>query len=91
VSEDLPSDAVVVISQLCTETREALAEGDADTARATAETMTRVATNKLPDGEHRRTVRHACDRITLLLADESTIDAASAYAEALDRRFPTAP
>jgi hypothetical protein len=89
VSEDLPSDVVAVITQLSTATLTALAEGDADTARATVDTMARVATNKLPAGDQRRTVRHACDRIAALLTEDPNFDAATAYVAALDRRFPT--
>jgi hypothetical protein len=88
VSEDLPSDVVEVITQLCTETKKALAEGDADTARATVDTMERVATNKLPEGDQRQTVRHACERTAALLTGDPDIDAATAYIEALGRRFP---
>ena len=89
MSEDLPSDVVAVITQLCEKTQQALADGDDDTARATVDTMDRVATNKLPEGQQRQTVRHACERITALLDDDPDIAAASAYVEALDRRFPT--
>ena len=88
MNDDLPSDVVTVITQLCLETRRALDDGDCETARATVETMDRVATNKLPDGRHRRTVRHACERITDLLAEDPEPDAAAAYIEALERRFP---
>jgi hypothetical protein len=89
VPDDRPTDVVTVIAQLCAETRRALTEGDYDTACATADTMARVATNKLPEGHHRQTVRHACDRITALLNDNPEAAAAIAYAEALERSFPT--
>lgn len=88
MSEDLPHDVVTVITHLCAETRHALAEGDHETARATTDTMARVATNKLPEGHHRQTVRHACDRIGALLDDKPEVAAASAYVEALERSFP---
>ena len=90
MSEDLPSDVVAVITQLCEKTRQALSEGDCETARAAVDTIERVATNKLPEGEHRQTVRHACERIAAVLADDETDDAL-AYVEALERRFPAAP
>jgi hypothetical protein len=90
VPDDLPTDVVTVITQLCGETRRALAAGEYDTARATTDTMARVATNKLPEGHHRETVRHACDRITTLLDDDPEVEAAIGYVDALERSFPTA-
>ena len=89
MSKDLPSDVVAVITQLCAETRRAIAKGEYDTARAAVGTMNRVATNKLSDGDERRTVRHACERVTDLLADDPQQDVATAYVEALERQFPT--
>ncbi len=87
--DDLPTDVVTVINHLCAETQRVLTEDDYDTARATTDTMARVATNKLPEGHHRQTVRHACDRITSLLDDDPEVAAAIAYVEALERSFPT--
>ena len=89
MSEDLPSDVVAVITQLCAKTRQALADGDCETARATVDTIDRIATNKLPEGDHRQTVRHACARITDLLGEDPDINAATAYVDALEQRFPT--
>ncbi|MEF8786615.1 MAG: hypothetical protein V5A45_11835 [Haloarculaceae archaeon] len=89
MSDDLPADVVTVITQLCTETRRAVTEGDYETACLTADTMRRVATNKLPEGHHRQTVRHACDRITALLDDDPEVAAAVGYVDALERSFPT--
>ncbi|WP_340097661.1 hypothetical protein [Salinibaculum salinum] len=89
MSDDLPTDVVTVITQLCAETRRALTGGDHETACATTDTMRRVATNKLPEGHHRQTVRHACDRITALLDGDPEVAVAVAYVDALERSFPT--
>jgi len=91
VSDDPPTDAIAVLSQLFEETRTAIAEGDLATARDTIASAETVATNKLPAGDRRETFLHGCGRVLELLDPEDgdpETDVAAAYITAMERRLP---
>lgn len=91
MADDLPTDALAVLSQLLAETRTALAEGDHETAEETVTSAETVATNKLPAGQRRDALLHGCDRVLALLdpdEGEAEADVAAEYVAAMERRLP---
>jgi uncharacterized protein YyaL (SSP411 family) len=86
--DDLPPDVHAVLAQLLTEAQVAIGERDHEAARAAVGTVDEVATNKLPESERRRRLRHGCERATALLDDGGTeaTAAATAYLVSMERR-----
>ena len=104
VTEDPPADVLAVLAQLFGEGQEALADGDADTAREAVTSAEAVATNKLPEGDLRGQLLHGCAQARALLdpetgggsaegddpegANGAEPDAAAEYLAAMERRLP---
>jgi hypothetical protein len=86
--DDVPSDVESVLTQLLAEAQVAVGERDHEAARAAVDTVDEVATNKLPEGEPRRRLRHGCGRVEELLDTDDTDDtaAAAAYLSSMERR-----
>lgn len=94
VDDDLPEDAVAVLTQLLDETRAALAAEEFETARETIDSAESVATSKIPDGDLRQSLLHGTARVRSLLdpdtEDGIEPDAADEYTAAMERRLPDA-
>jgi hypothetical protein len=88
VSGDLPTDVRTVLAQLFAEARAALDDGDVRIAREAVGSAATVAATKLPEGDRRDRLRHGCDRVRALLADDPDTEAAAAYLAAMERRLP---
>ena len=88
VTGDLPTDVRTVLAQLFAEARAALDDGDVDTAREVVESAETVVATKLPEGDRRDRLRHGCDRVRALVADDHDTAAAAAYLAAMERRLP---
>ena len=86
--DDLPSDVRSVLTQLLTEAQIAIGDRDHEAARAAVDTVDEVATNKLPEGDRRRRLRHGCERVEDLLdgGDNDDTAAAAAYLWSMERR-----
>lgn len=86
MSDDAPTDVRTVLCQLFGAGREALAEDDPGRCERIVDSARSVATNKLPEGERRAKIRHGCERVQTLLADDETA-AATEYLAAMERLF----
>jgi hypothetical protein len=85
VTGALPADVRSVLAQLFTEARDAVADGDRETARSAVDTATTVTENKVPEGPLRDRLLFGCERVTALL-DADQPRAAREYLAAMARR-----
>jgi hypothetical protein len=83
MADEVPSDVRAVLSQLLTEGRTASADGDLDTVADVVDTVQRVATNKLPEGDLRARLLHGCTLLGDELDDDPDTDALVAYFRAM--------
>jgi hypothetical protein len=85
---DPPPDVREVLVQLLREAQVAVGERDHEAARAAVGTVGEVASNKLPEGDQRRRLRHGCERVDALLDGDDNDDtaAAAAYLSSMERR-----
>jgi len=83
VTSDLPADVEAVLDQLFTEARAAFRDGDVETGVSAVETASRVARNKLPEGELRERLLYGCERVEAVATEEKEV--AAEYAAAMAR------
>ena len=86
VSEDLPSDVQVVLTQLIDEGETAIRSTEFDTARQTVRSAETVSRNKLPESDLREQLLHGCEQVHTAL-DEERPDTAAEYLRAMGRRL----
>lgn len=85
----VPPDVEAVLGQLFAAAREALDDGDTETAVSAVTSAATVASTKLPEGRLRAQLRHGCRRVETVATDDDSA-AAIAYIAAMERRLDAA-
>lgn len=86
MSEDLPSDVKVVLTQLIDAGETAIRSAEFDTARQTMTSVETVSQNKLPESDLREQLLHGCEQVHTAI-DEEQSEAAAEYLRAMGRRL----
>jgi hypothetical protein len=83
VGVDLPTDVEDTLTQLLAEGAASARRHDPDEVSAVIDTVSTVATNKLPAGDLRDRLLHGCATVDRLAADEPLV--AAEYLDAMER------